>query len=703
MKHRILGFVMIALAVSLVCSTIALGQTLNPSYLSEMPEPSRVLNEIKGKDAEDTLDRQMGAFKALEKMIDDLAWGLEHRYLPKGATPDENKIKYAYEVAYADLWKKAANKDNVNTYIHDRPLVQELMNKLFTQSFRDLLIKSDAKAAEAYKAYREKQANGTLYNSGQVTPVTSPAGSGGPGTTAEMRRCIESGRSQRNCFSDVMSNGFDAMTGINTKTVTPGLRMTGYYRSVSGTILVFQPEKAVLTCNSVSSPLLYSVEVTDTGAIVRIDNEGKPLLFTLRPDGSLAGSGQTKIDGITANGTSTVATNGPITHTTTTTRELTPLEAGTDQNATTNGQIKNVTDTTTSTDYGQTGTARKINYENRSTTCSLGLMKPSGPTPLPPDIESPFGILTTLFSGMGTLMKGGSVADATKTMLVGDNPIQPGLRMGGEYSGDTGFHVAFHPESVTVGCGEAERASEYSIHVTGNRVALAIADKTDPITLQLKPDGSITGEGSAQVNGRTLTGTTEDPNNPFVFAPKSARCTLGRLTPGAASSLGGPPANVAPVAVMPATPAPNPGNSANKGSLSITGHFAGASSSNMFAGKPVLFLKESAEDILRRAGFVPAAGSAIRSSVAMWSAACDAKDMATCSKGIQPIVSERVNTANFTTEGKLEFPGVPAGTYWALSDFKSNGKHYVWNTRVDIRPGGSTTLTLDESNTFVVF
>ena len=56
-------------------------QGLNPAYLSQMPAPARVLAEIRGKDAEDTLERQMGAFQTLVDIIDDMAYGIGHRYV----------------------------------------------------------------------------------------------------------------------------------------------------------------------------------------------------------------------------------------------------------------------------------------------------------------------------------------------------------------------------------------------------------------------------------------------------------------------------------------------------------------------------------------------------------------------------------------------------------------------------------------------
>ena len=34
------------------------------------------------------------------------------------------------------------------------------------------------------------------------------------------------------------------------------------------------------------------------------------------------------------------------------------------------------------------------------------------------------------------------------------------------------------------------------------------------------------------MNGRVITGTTEDINSPFVFAPRVASCAVGRLVAG---------------------------------------------------------------------------------------------------------------------------------------------------------------------------
>ena len=97
--------------------------------------------------------------------------------------------------------------------------------------------------------------------------------------------------------------------------------------------------------------------------------------------------------------------------------------------------------------------------------------------------------------------------------------------------------------------------------------------------MQLKSDGSLVGEGTIQVNGRVIVGTTEDPNNPFVYSPKVARCMLGSLTPGneAAVSTGSPltsPAASAPTASQPVASTAAPGTTqAPPASLAVTSGF----------------------------------------------------------------------------------------------------------------------------------
>src|ERR1700682_373523 len=103
MKQRFTDSLIAALVVSMLGSRPVYAQALNPSYIAEMPPPARVIAEINGKDAEDTGERQMGAFMALIQIMDEMAWGIGHRYVndadTRELTPDERRIRLAYQTA----------------------------------------------------------------------------------------------------------------------------------------------------------------------------------------------------------------------------------------------------------------------------------------------------------------------------------------------------------------------------------------------------------------------------------------------------------------------------------------------------------------------------------------------------------------------------------------------------------------------------
>src|SRR5205814_1102331 len=173
-----------------------------------------------------------------------------------------------------------------------------------------------------------------------------------------------------------------------------------------------------------------------------------------------------------------------------------------------------------------------------------GLLAPIGASPLPSGMVSggsinPLAVLTSIGAGLGEMMKGKNADDAANEMLspAGEKNIAPGLRMNGRYASSTGLTLNFHPESVTLGCGEAEQALGYSFQRLGNKTILLVKDNVKSISFQLMPDGSIAGDGTVQVNGRMITGTTEDINNLYTFAPRVARCEVGRLvTNGSAAN-----------------------------------------------------------------------------------------------------------------------------------------------------------------------
>ena len=701
MKQRIIQLALTALAITFFRPSAAPAQALNPAYLSEMPDAARVIAGIQGKDTEDTIERQMGAFMSLIQMMNDMAWGLEHRYLSVGDTrkhtPDERRIWLAYQNAYAELWKKAARKEE-HLYDHDLQLRNELLTRFFSENFRSLYFKANANAAAGYKAFQERM-YGNQANTAAPTQ-TRAAQDSGAANNSELMRCIASGRSKRICISEGMGIGFEQLIGVNMKTPVPsGLRMTGDYSSPEGFRLIFEPEAVTMVCRGVPEPTPYRVQINDTQVLLKL--QSGPVL-SMRPDGKLAGSGPIKVTGQVPAGSHSEQTMGTTTQKTTTTRELTPLEARsrgyTDAqlNGMRNGGMYTVHEDASQFVYGPTGTRTVTDFVTKTASCTIGLLNPTGSSPLPL-IKNDFDILTTIGAGVGAMMSGKSAQDAAKEMLSPEGAmVPPGLRLNGSYAGEGGFSLTFHRESVTLGCGEAEQALEYSVQRNGNNTMLVIKDTPNAISLQLMPDGSIAGEGTVQVNGRVFTGTRQDSNDPFVFAPRSASCVVGRLVSGGAR----PRTAGAAVPSASTTPGPLP-TSAGSSTVAPTGGTslriaAGPGVAKLLAGKTLMVLKEDLEGILTKAGINAPPPT---SRISAWTGACQRSPRdPVCQQGINGLRSYVVATAIIDQNGTLVFNNIPTlGTFYVVAD-TSYSNHLVWNVRIDLKPGANS-LTLNEQNT----
>src|SRR5262249_51365332 len=136
--------------------------------------------------------------------------------------------------------------------------------------------------------------------------------------------------------TESLGNGFDQLVGLGISLKQPvptGLRVTGDYSSPDGFRLIFEPETVTLVCRGVPAPRPYTVQITQTQALVTVQHDSKAVVFSLTADGKLAGSGPIRVTGQVPSGSHTEETMGMTTQKTTTTRELTPLEAQADPNA----------------------------------------------------------------------------------------------------------------------------------------------------------------------------------------------------------------------------------------------------------------------------------------------------------------------------------------------------------------------------------
>jgi len=378
------------------------------------------------------------------------------------------------------------------------------------------------------------------------------------------------------------------------------------------------------------------------------------------------------------------------TQTTKTTRELTPAEAKQYPDAQRNGQVFTVQEDATQLVFGPTGSRTVTTFTTKTADCAVGVLSPTGASPLP-HLKNDADILTTLGAGLGALMNGGDLNSATKEMLAPEGElIAPGLRMNGTYGGGS-FGLTFHRESVTMVCGDSEQALPYTVQRSANKTMLVIDQKPNPLSWQLLPDGSINGSETVQVNGRVITGTTDDTKNPFVFAPHAARCPVGRLVPGAKITM----TNATPVSVAPAA-GPAPSTVAGGTSLKIT---ATPSVAPLLANKVLAILKDSLDTILNLAGVMPQGGS---SRIVTWGKACErASTDATCQKGLSAFQSFMVARTTLDTNGSATFTNIPSsGTFFVVVD-TSYSNHYMWNLRIDLKPG-TNSITLTESNTIPI-
>ncbi len=698
MKQRIKSVTISIAILSLLTPTLVHSQGLNPSYLSEMPAPARVIAEIKGTDPANAGERQLAAFTILWTLIIDMAYGLEHRF-ERQLTPDEQRVTGAYQKAYADLWHKVKDtygKEYMGDLNHDRDLRNEVLDKFFSASFKALYTKSNQQANKQLQAARDRAYGNTPADTGPTQPATQ---GGGPGSTKAMNRCVASGRTLRRCFTEELGNGFSQMAGgffnINEPIPIPtGLRMTGDYASANGFRVIFEPEIVTMVCRGVPSKNLYSVEVTNTQALITIKNGPKPLVLSLSSDGKLTGSGPVRVAGQVPAGSHTEQTAGMTTQHTTRTKEITPLERRQYPDAAQNGQTYTVQEDSTELVYGPTGTRTVTDFVQKTADCTVGVLSPIGGSPMPTVNQmatNPIAYITTLFSGVGVMMKGGSKEDALNEMLSpkAEKAIAPGLRMHGSYGSPTGFSLAFHPETVTLGCGDSERALEYSVQRSGAKTILVAKENGTPIPFQLMPDGSVVGEGTVLVNGRVITGTREDINEPFIFAPHPARCEVGRLVPGAA------PGNVAVTSNSTPPPAGSaPGVAAPGGATTLT-IAAGPGVANLLANKILAVLKDSLESVLAQAG-VSAQGRSSR--VSAWTLACDTdRQGQICQTGVNAFRSYGVTSARLDANGSTTFANIPStGTFYIVVD-TSKPRHLFWNVRVDLKPG-SNSVHLDERN-----
>jgi hypothetical protein len=111
-----------------------------------------------------------------------------------------------------------------------------------------------------------------------------------------------------------------------------------------------------------------------------------------------------------------------------------------------------------------------------------------------------------------------------------------GLRMSGGYGTQNGFHLAFYPDNVSIGCDEVvAEMHDYTVNTDGAAVTITIPIQPKPVVFSLRSDGRLVGPGIVSMTGQVQVGIqygtrtwsdghTEPISRP-VYETQTRRCS----------------------------------------------------------------------------------------------------------------------------------------------------------------------------------
>jgi hypothetical protein len=548
------------------------------------------------------------------------------------------------------------------------------------------------KELAAAKAFQKKQQD--TYNANaqkaedQLKAATQPPPAYGQSQkpkTAEERaitRCVTSGRLPASCTGNSLLGAFSQMVSQVLPSVAkepaPGPDMAGVFEGPGKWRLDFIDGGVLVNCAFLSPDQHnYTLEFKNNRTAIVIDTTPKPLVLTLKADGTIVGPGPLQIDGVVATGT---ASSGP------------------DPNASSGYTDK----------YGMS-----LSNQQAASTSELyrGGERYYGSANTGGSTYSTFSHRTATCPALNLSSKGASVGvqtmqtDLLKTMFGGDKgpPTPPGIRMHGIFAASTGFSVQFFPESAILGCGpDAARAYPYSVVADRTNAVIHINAPDHPLTLTFKPDGSLDpgASGPYQVHGRTVTGQNDDGD--FTFAPMEQTCNLAVLTPSKTiPSSGGTAAAATASAGNRGTGTDNSGGSLStpqaplgNAILSIVSGFpAQPNAPNPLAGRPFVLLRDSYGNALAKGGVSVPSGMSPYKYVAT---ICTSRTP-DCQKAIDAVKANAASAVRADAKGSGIFPGVSPGTYYLMISARYNNHGFAWGQGVQLK-SGQNSLTLDQSN-----
>ena len=476
-------------------------QPINPPYLIEMPSVDRAKSAIQGANPDDTLARQVAVFTYLPQIVTRMQD--PNRSVRTPNTPDEQRVIAAYNLAAYQMMQAYAKSHTPEQttvfdklhgrYEMDSKFFDQWFNALFSPEFRAAYDRAVSGKLADYQAHVDQERRDFEKDKAQQAAAAKGQSQfvrNDPGTLAA-RRCMELGGSELECMGKGLTTGLFDMAGVNPNlaegAAQAGLRMSGVYKGAGTISLMFDQDSTSLdNCGKlVDAGHQYSAAKRGSQLLVEVQNEPQAFVLTLGPDGKLNGPGPIDVKGQIIVGYNKIWVEK--------------------RRADDNSVVP-----------GSGHWEQEPIYAPKTERCTAGILLPAGATSTS---EGVLESLSSIFSGPSADQGAHDSQRDTQTI---------GPRMAGRYAAQGGFSVEFHAAAAVLDCGEAHVARPYAVENTGGQILVTVKNGATPFTLTVRSDGTLAGQGSTEVAGRVVTGSTD---NAIVFAPRNARCSIGTLAP----------------------------------------------------------------------------------------------------------------------------------------------------------------------------
>ena len=141
--------------------------------------------------------------------------------------------------------------------------------------------------------------------------------------------------------------------------------------------------------------------------------------------------------------------------------------------------------------------------------------------------------------GQGVAMANAIAPGSADMLSKATKPLPPGLEISGNYVGAGNWRLQFDDRSAMLACGDLDQEQRfYTIGIVNNQAAIRIEITPKPLTLYLRPDGTLADDGPVVVDGRVVSGagSSTTSNGKWVTSQST---TTQKLTPMEAQQYSG--------------------------------------------------------------------------------------------------------------------------------------------------------------------